>query len=69
MAHNNSFTGKIHIFIIRRHFFKNKTNSLLLQSLFYDSFVKNHSAVLHCIFRHCSVPESTLHSSRFVRLA
>jgi len=46
MAHNNSFTGKIHIFIIRRHFFKNKTNSLLLQSLFYDGFVKNISVRL-----------------------
>jgi hypothetical protein len=34
-----------------------------------DGFAKSPSAVLRFIFRHCSVPLCTPHSSRFARLA
>ena len=33
-----------------------------------DAFVKTPSTALCCIFRHCGVPVSTPHSSRFARL-
>ena len=35
----------------------------------HDGFVKSPHAALRRILRHCSVPQSTLHSSGFARLA
>jgi len=40
-----------------------------MRKLNYDGFVKNPSAALRCILRHCGVSASTPHSSEFARLA